>query len=86
MPSKTALAEGELPFWNRYNAAGVDLLAQGQSMFGDPLHLLVLACFVPVLARRARTAPESCVLVPVAALGAWVAVNVVGVLVLGWRA
>ena len=37
------MAEGELPFWNRYNAAGVDLLAQGQSMFGDPLHLLVLA-------------------------------------------
>ncbi len=40
---RAALAEGELPFWNRYNAAGVDLLAQGQSMFGDPLHLLVLA-------------------------------------------
>lgn len=54
--------------------------------WGVVLHLLVLACFVPVLARRARTAPESCVLVPVAALGAWVAVNVVGVLVLGWRA
>lgn len=54
--------------------------------WGVVLHLLVLACFVPVLARRARTAPESCVLVPVAALGAWVAVNVIGVLVLGWRA
>ncbi len=54
--------------------------------WGVVLHLLVLACFVPVLARRARTAPESCVLVPVAALGAWVAVNVVGVLLLGWRA
>lgn len=54
--------------------------------WGVVLHLLVLACFVPVLARRARTAPESCVLVPVAALGAWVAVNLVGVLVLGWRA
>lgn len=54
--------------------------------WGVVLHLLVLACFVPVLARRARTAPESCVLVPVAALGAWLAVNVVGVVVLGWRA
>ncbi len=38
-----ALARGELPLWNRYNAAGVPLLAQGQSMFGDPLHLLVVA-------------------------------------------
>lgn len=38
-----ALAQGELPLWNRYNAGGVPLLAQGQSMFGDPLHLLVVA-------------------------------------------
>lgn len=37
-----ALLGGELPLWNRYNAAGVPLLAQGQSMFGDPLHLLVV--------------------------------------------
>lgn len=37
-----ALAQGELPLWNRYNAAGVPLLAQGQSMFGDPLHLFVI--------------------------------------------
>jgi len=32
-----------LPVWNRYNSAGVPLLGQGQSMFGDPLHLLVVA-------------------------------------------
>ncbi len=32
----------ELPLWNRYNSAGVTLLGQGQSMFGDPLHLLPL--------------------------------------------
>ncbi|MBM3853553.1 MAG: hypothetical protein FJ399_10400, partial [Verrucomicrobia bacterium] len=38
-----ALLQGELPLWNRYNALGVPLLAQGQSMFGDPLHLLVVA-------------------------------------------
>jgi hypothetical protein len=38
-----ALRQGELPLWNRYNAAGVPLLAQGQSMFGDPLHLFVIA-------------------------------------------
>lgn len=43
MLQRRALAQGELPLWNRYSAAGVPLLAQGQSMFGDPLHLLVIA-------------------------------------------
>ena len=43
MMQHRALAHGELPLWNRYNAAGVPLLAQGQSMFGDPLHFLVVA-------------------------------------------
>src|SRR6185503_7770251 len=43
MMQHRALAHGELPLWNRYNAAGVPLLAQGQSMFGDPLHLFVVA-------------------------------------------
>jgi hypothetical protein len=38
-----ALAGGELPLWNRYTATGTPLLAQGQSMFGDPLHLFVVA-------------------------------------------
>ncbi len=33
---------GELPLWNRYNSTGLPLLGQGQSMFGDPLHGLVL--------------------------------------------
>lgn len=32
----------ELPLWNRYDSAGLPLLGQGQSMFGDPLHLLPL--------------------------------------------
>lgn len=36
------LRDGELPLWNRYNSAGTVLLGQGQSMFGDPLHLLVI--------------------------------------------
>jgi len=40
---RQALAAGEIPFWNRFNAAGFDLLAQAQSMLGDPLHALVLA-------------------------------------------
>jgi len=43
MMQRRALLEGELPLWNRYNAMGVPLLGQGQSMFGDPLHLLVVA-------------------------------------------
>ncbi|MBL9189263.1 MAG: hypothetical protein JNK23_17405 [Opitutaceae bacterium] len=43
MMQRRALAGGEAPLWNRYNAAGVPLLAQGQSMFGDPLHLGVIA-------------------------------------------
>lgn len=32
--------DGELPLWNRYDQTGAVLLGQGQSMFGDPLHLL----------------------------------------------
>jgi hypothetical protein len=34
--------DGELPLWNRYDSAGSPLLGQGQSMFGDPLQLLVV--------------------------------------------
>lgn len=36
------LRDHELPLWNRYNSTGTVLLAQGQSMFGDPLHLFVI--------------------------------------------
>lgn len=43
MVQRRAIAEGELPLWNRYNSAGTPLLGQGQSMFGDPIHLLVIA-------------------------------------------
>jgi hypothetical protein len=45
-----ALRDFELPLWNRFNACGVMLYAQGQSMFGDPLH------FIPVAARGAAWA------------------------------
>ncbi|MEO7347514.1 MAG: hypothetical protein ABIZ49_10885 [Opitutaceae bacterium] len=38
-----ALRAAELPLWNRYASSGVTLLGQGQSMVGDPLHLLVVA-------------------------------------------
>ncbi len=38
-----ALQQGELPLWNRYDSTGAPLLGQGQSMFGDPLHLITLA-------------------------------------------
>jgi hypothetical protein len=41
---RRALAQGELPLWNRYTLTGAPLLAQAQSMFGDPLQFLVLLC------------------------------------------
>jgi hypothetical protein len=31
------------PVWDRYNSCGAPLLGQGQSMFGDPMHFLVIA-------------------------------------------
>jgi len=35
--------EGALPFWNRCKNAGDPMLPQAISMFGDPLHFIVLA-------------------------------------------
>ena len=43
MVQHRAYAQGELPLWNRYNSGGTPLIGQGQSMFGDPLHLFVVA-------------------------------------------
>ena len=40
--SRAILEYFELPLWNRYNSSGTVLLGQGQSMFGDPLHAIVL--------------------------------------------
>src|SRR5882672_8903484 len=40
--SRALFQDLELPLWNRYNASGVTLLGQGQSMFGDPLHVFVI--------------------------------------------
>ena len=40
--SRALLRDFSLPLWNRYDSSGLPLLGQGQSMFGDPLHLLVL--------------------------------------------
>jgi hypothetical protein len=40
---RALLRDGEIPVWNRYDSAGTPLLGQGQSMFGDPLHFLVVA-------------------------------------------
>jgi hypothetical protein len=47
---KAVFHEGELPLWNRYDSAGLPLLGQGQSCFGDPLHL------IPILANGASWA------------------------------
>ena len=41
--SRALARDAELPLWNRYNSGGVTLIGQGQSMFGDPLHILVVA-------------------------------------------
>ena len=40
--SRALFHDRELPLWNRYDSGGLPLLGQGQSMFGDPLHLLAL--------------------------------------------
>ena len=40
--SRALRKDSELPLWNRYDSTGLPLLGQGQSMFGDPLHILVL--------------------------------------------
>jgi hypothetical protein len=40
--SRALFRDFELPLWNRFDSAGLPLLGQGQSMFGDPLHFLVL--------------------------------------------
>jgi hypothetical protein len=36
------LVDHEFPFLDRYNQCGLPFLAQGQTMIGDPLHLLML--------------------------------------------
>jgi len=41
--ARNLMQQGALPFWNRYKNAGDPLLTQGISMFGDPLHFIVLA-------------------------------------------
>ena len=39
---KAVLHDAEPPLWNRFNSTGTTFLGQGQSMFGDPLHVPVL--------------------------------------------
>src|SRR5205085_2447936 len=43
LQSRALSRDGEIPLWNRDNWCGVSLLGQGQSMFGDPVHFIVLA-------------------------------------------
>ena len=40
--SRAILKDHEIPLWNRFNATGVSLLGQGQSMLGDPLHWVTI--------------------------------------------
>jgi hypothetical protein len=37
---RALLQDVELPLWNRYDSAGLPLLGQGQSCFGDPLQVI----------------------------------------------
>ena len=39
---RALLRDHEWPLWNRYDSCGTPLLGQGQSLLGDPLHLLVI--------------------------------------------
>ena len=39
---REALSQGEMPLWNRYNAAGRPLWGQGQTFLLDPLHWLTI--------------------------------------------
>ena len=43
MQHRAIFGDGELPLWNRYTYCGGPLLAQGQSMLGDPLHWIPIA-------------------------------------------
>lgn len=53
--------------------------------WGVVLHLVVLACFVPLLRRRIATRPADAQWVPLLALVAWTVLNAVGVLAWGWQ-
>ena len=39
---RVALAQGEIPLWNRHNAAGRPLWGQGLTFLVDPVHWLTL--------------------------------------------
>jgi hypothetical protein len=39
---REALAQGEMPLWNRYHSAGLPLWSQGLAFLGDPLHWLTI--------------------------------------------
>lgn len=51
---REALAHGELPLWNRYNAIGEPLWGQGQTFVLDPFHLASLAIPDPAVAMDLR--------------------------------
>jgi hypothetical protein len=46
---RAALAQGEIPLWNRHNAAGRPLWGQGLSFLLDPLHWLTFSTSDPAL-------------------------------------
>lgn len=46
---REALAQGEVPLWNRYHSAGLPLWSQGLSYLADPLHWLSIVIADPAL-------------------------------------
>ncbi len=47
---REAIAQGEVPLWNRYHSAGLPLWSQGLSYLFDPLHWIALSVSDPALA------------------------------------
>lgn len=66
-----ALMQGELPVWNRDNSTGVALLGQGQSMFGDPLQLVVSLLGSPAWAWDLKYVVAKLLLASGLGLAAW---------------
>ena len=42
LESRSLLADGELPLWDRYGHAGSPFLGQAETMLGDPLQMIVI--------------------------------------------
>lgn len=80
---REAIAGGEMPLWNRYNAAGRPLWGQGLTSLLDPLHWLTLVTPDPALGwditfvAHRMTFASGVGLAALAATGAWLPAAIV---------